>query len=189
MLFSDATVNKKICSLSFWFNKNGRTSTFCPSFNCNFALKTNPKLWYLLHDDPFVSCLQSNERLNARPSGAVNLKNTTRTITGTDFVRFRNTFSRDISYNSIASGLTFKVTRTVFNSFNKNDNTPTLCTSFNCNFALKTNPKLWYLLRDDPFVSCLRSNKCLNARPCGAVHLKSTTPLQATLHLEQRERR
>ena len=105
--FPDATVNKIIFFLSFWFNKITTTLQFCLSFNCSFPLKTNPKLWYLLNDGSFVSCVQSDERSNARLSGVINFKNTIRTVTVPNFFR-----SQDISFNSIESDLTFSLTRT-----------------------------------------------------------------------------
>ena len=40
--YSNATVNKRISFLSFWFKKNYKTPPFCFSFNCTFPLKTNP---------------------------------------------------------------------------------------------------------------------------------------------------
>ena len=41
--------------------------------------------------------------------------------------------------------------------------TPSFCLSFNCISPLKTNPKLWYLLRGGRFVLCVQSACVLNA--------------------------
>ena len=70
--------------------KMTKTPSFCLSFNCIFPLETNPRLWDLLHEGPFVLCVQSDERLNTQPFGVAHYKNTTRTIRTAKFVRFRN---------------------------------------------------------------------------------------------------
>ena len=112
--FPDETVNKRIYFLSFWFNQNDRNALILSFVNCIFPTKTNPKLWDLLHEGPFVSCVQSDKGFNTRSSDVINYKNTTPTITVPEFVSFRKTFSWDISFNFIAIDLTFSVTLTVF---------------------------------------------------------------------------
>ena len=69
--FPDTTINKKIVSRAFGsIEKTKRPHcTFC---QLHLSIENEPKVVRLLHGGPFVSCVESDERLKARPSGAVN---------------------------------------------------------------------------------------------------------------------
>ena len=57
--FPDATINKRICFLNFWLTKSDKNIWILPFTQLHLSTGNDPKVWYLLHDGPFVLRVQS----------------------------------------------------------------------------------------------------------------------------------